>query len=97
MNQFDAAARPMSECFSETADFAPFDALAGNVPLDQMNPEPRAIGDPQQRSDALASQQMNFQEADKAPEDALNRILWRAMRGAAEPYPDWATSAVEDE
>jgi DNA-binding beta-propeller fold protein YncE len=97
MNQFDAAARPMSECFSETADFAPFDALPGNVPLDQMNPEPRAIGDPQQRSDALASQQMNFQEADKAPEDALNRILWRAMRGAAEPYPDWATSAVEDE
>ncbi len=39
LNQFDAAARPMFECFTETPDFTPFDALPSNVPLDQMNPE----------------------------------------------------------
>ena len=49
------------------------------------------------REGALASAAMNFAEIDKAPEDALNRVLWRAMRGS-EPYPEWATSAaVEDD
>ena len=37
---------------------------------------------------------MNFREVDKAPEDALNRILWRAMKGTREPYPEWAITAV---
>jgi len=40
---------------------------------------------------------MNFQQADQAPEDALNRILWRAQRGTTEPYPGWATSQSDDE
>ena len=33
---------------------------------------------------------MPFREADKAPEDVLNRILWHAMKGTREPYPIWA-------
>jgi YVTN family beta-propeller protein len=97
LNQFDAAARPMSECFTATATLAPWQAVPSNVALDQMNPAPQAIGDPQRRADALASQGMNFEQADRAPEDELNRILWRAMRGTAAPYPAWATSAGDDD
>jgi hypothetical protein len=97
MNQFDAAAGPMADCFCETPDFTPFEAVRANVPLDQMNPEPHKIGDAQRRADAQASQRMNFQQADKAPEDLLNRILWRAMRGTAEPYPAWAVRPVDDD
>ena len=37
---------------------------------------------------------MNFREVDKAPEDALNRILWRAVKGTREPYPEWAITAI---
>jgi DNA-binding beta-propeller fold protein YncE len=92
MNQFDAAARPMFECFTDTPEFTPFQALPNSVPLDQMNPEPRKLAHPQLRADALASQQMNFSQADRAPEDKLNRILWRAMRGPSVPYPEWAVS-----
>jgi hypothetical protein len=74
-----------------------FDALPVTIPLDQMNPDPKAIRDPAAKAAALASAAMNFAEIDKAPEDALNRVLWRAMRGS-EPYPEWATSAaVEDD
>lgn len=91
MNQFDAAARPMFECFTDTPDFSPFVALPNQVPLNQMNPDTQAIRDPQLRADALASAGMDFGQVDRAPEDALNRILWRAMRGTGEPYPDWAT------
>src|SRR5204863_43931 len=82
-NQFDASATPMTDCFTDTPDCGPFTALPSNVPLDQRNPKPTAIGDPQLRADALASAAIDFSVVDRAPEDLLNRILWRAMRGTA--------------
>ena len=42
MNQFDASATPMFDCFTDTADVTPFDSVANNIPLDQMNPDPAA-------------------------------------------------------
>ena len=56
-----------------------------------------AIVDPALRRDAVASSRMNFREVDKAPEDLLNRVLWRAMKGTSEPYPEWAAAKVEDD
>lgn len=97
MNQFDASATPMWDCFTNTPDLTPFKALPNQIPLDQMNPGTQAIQDPILRRDAEVSARMNFREVDKAPEDALNRILWRAMRGTAEPYPEWAITASEDD
>ena len=96
MNQFDASATPMFDCFSDTADLKPFDAVPNLVPLDQMNPDPQAINDPVLREDAIVSAGLNFLEVDKAPEDTLNRILWRAMKGSQVPYPEWAISNVVD-
>ena len=75
----------MWDCFTDTPDYAPFVAVPANVPLDQMNPPAHALADPVARRDALASARMNFREVDKAPEDALNRILWRAMKGSGSP------------
>jgi YVTN family beta-propeller protein len=97
MNQFDASAEPLRDCFTDTPDLAPYAALPNNVPLDQMNGDPQSLGDPQLRADALASERMNFNEVDRAPEDALNRILWRAQRGTAAPYPEWAVQPVADD
>lgn len=97
MNQFDASATPMFACFTETPDFTPFTALPTTIPLDQMNPAASALKDPVLRRDALASARMDFRTADKAPEDTLNRILWRAMRGSATPYPEWAVSPDTDD
>lgn len=97
MNQFDASAEPLRECFTDTPDLAPFTAVASNVPLDQMNGEPQSLADPQLRADALACEQMNFDQVDRAPEDALNRVLWRAQRGTADPYPEWAVHLVADD
>jgi YVTN family beta-propeller protein len=98
MNQFDASATPMFDCFSGTPDFTPYTALPANVPLDELNPEAEAINDAALRNDALVSATLNFREIDKAPEDVLNRILWRSMRGSREAYPEWAISAdAEDE
>jgi DNA-binding beta-propeller fold protein YncE len=97
MNVFDASATPMFDCFTETPDFTPFAALPANVPLDQMNPAPVSIADPRLRADAETSATLDFAHVDRAPEDVLNRILWRAMRGTGAPYPEWAIAATGDD
>ncbi len=45
MNQFDASATPMFDCFTDKPDLTPFASVANLVPLDQMNPDPKAIRD----------------------------------------------------
>jgi hypothetical protein len=90
MNQFDATATPMFDCFTETADDTPFVAVANQVPLNQMNPDPKVIKDAKLRRDAYASARLNFRIPDACPEDVLNRILWHAMKGSQTPYPVWA-------
>jgi hypothetical protein len=86
MNELDAIAAPMFECFADAPDLTPFDAVPNQVPLDQMNPEPRAIADPERRRYAEASAKLPLDEPDRCPEDLLNRILWNAQKGSA-PYP----------
>jgi len=97
MNQFDASASPMFECFQDKPDLTPYTSLPARVALDELNPKPVAIADPVLREDAVVSASLNFREIDRAPEDVLNRILWRAMRGSRVPYPEWAITAYEDE
>jgi YVTN family beta-propeller protein len=97
MNQFDASAIPMFDCFNQQPDFTPFTAVASNIPLDQMNPDPKAIHDPLLKHNAIVSSRLNFKQVDRAPEDVLNRILWHAVKGPNEPYPEWAVTRVEDD
>ena len=96
MNQFDASATPMFDCFSDTADLAPYSAVPNIIPLDQLNPPVAAIRDPAQLHWAKVSQEMPLDEVDAADEDTLNRILWHAMRGRDDTYPAWAVLADGD-
>ena len=97
MNQFDASATPMSDCFQETPNLTPYTAVPNTVPLDQMNPPAKALLNPILRRDAEVSARLNFREVDKAPEDVLNRILWNAMAGPDRPYPEWAVTPDADD
>ena len=90
MNQFDAAASPMREAFTDEPDFTPFTAVPNRVPLDEMNPPPAKIKDPLLRKQARISAGLNFRRIDACPEDVLNRILWHAVKGPGVPYPEWA-------
>ncbi|MEQ1827388.1 MAG: bifunctional YncE family protein/alkaline phosphatase family protein [Pirellula sp.] len=96
MNQFDAAATPMFDCFSDTPNLQPFTSVPVNIALDELNSPPAKITNAIRRKFAESSASINFAEVDKAPEDLLNRILWNAMRGDL-PYPDWAITVHEDE
>lgn len=97
MNQFDASATPMYDCFVDQPDSTPFHSVANLVPLDQMNAATSDIRDPILRHDSLVSEGLNFREIDRAPEDVLNRILWRAMKGSSVPYPEWAIANANDD
>lgn len=97
MNQFDGSATPMFDCFQDTSDLRSFESVPANIPLDQMNPGSVAITDPLLKQLAEWSEEMNFEQVDRAPEDRLNRVLWHAMRGSDAPYPEWAVGVEEEE
>src|SRR5258707_427000 len=97
MNQMDATATPMFDCFTNTPDFTEFNAVTNNVPLDRMNKSAKETSDRQLRRDAVVSGKLQFQKEDQCPEDVLNRILWRATKGPRMPYPAWASKRVDDD
>ncbi|HXR45904.1 MAG TPA: bifunctional YncE family protein/alkaline phosphatase family protein [Candidatus Limnocylindrales bacterium] len=97
MNQMDATATPMFDCFTNTADFTPFIAVANQTPLDQMNPAPKKISDLRLRRDAYVSGRLPLKKEDQCPEDVFNRILWDATKGPQTPYPVWAVNVVDDD
>ncbi len=97
MNQMDATATPMFDCFNSAPDFTPFDAVTNNVPLDKMNPSPRRIQDAQLRRDALVSARLPLDKEDQCPEDVFNHILWRAMKGSQAPYPAPVVTSADDD
>jgi hypothetical protein len=97
MNIMDATATPMSDCFGDTPNLTPFVSVPNQHPIDELAPDPKKVTDRQLRKDAIASAKLPLKEPDRCPEDVLNRILWRAMKGTAEPYPAWAVTKVEDD
>lgn len=97
MNIMDATATPMTDCFVATANLTPFDSVPNQVPLFELNPEPKKINNVLLKKDAIASAKLKLDEPDRCPEDVLNRILWRAMKGTDKPYPEWAITKVDDD
>jgi YVTN family beta-propeller protein len=97
MNQLDATATPMFDCFTNVPDLRPFSAVASNILLDQMNPETRRISDRMLRKNAYASARLPLAKPDQCPEDLLNRIIWHAMKGSSAPYPEWAVQSQADD
>ena len=97
MNQLDAIATPMFDCFTDTPDLSPFNVVPNQVPLDQMNPSPKKIINRLLRKDARVSARLPLEKPDQCPDDVLNRILWRATKGPLTPYPEWAVAGDMDD
>jgi YVTN family beta-propeller protein len=86
LNQFDAGAEPMRDCFTDTPDFSPYEALPGNIPLDELNPPLENL-----TGEALhwakMSLEQDLDDVDRIDEDIFNRIIWHAVKGYDVPYP----------
>jgi phospholipase C len=79
MTQYDAAAKPMWQCFQNTATASSFIAIMPTINLSEKNV---ASNYWQQKSES-----MNFAQEDAAPDDELNKILWVAMKGENTTIP----------
>jgi len=85
MSQYDAAATPMFNSFTDKADLAPYKARPARVDLNEKNPE-TAPG-------ATRSAQLDFSKEDTAPDIEFNEIIWKAVRGADSVMPAPVRSA----
>jgi hypothetical protein len=85
MSYYDAAATPMYGAFQSAPDLTPYSKLIATVPFDEKNP-PGTQG-------ASLSQAMNFTDADLTPEEPLNEIIWRSVKGPGVPMPPPRRSA----
>jgi hypothetical protein len=79
LTQYDAGATPMFNSFQKRAQLVAYQPRTPKVDVAAIN-QRNAPG-------AQQSMRMNFDVYDRAPEDELNRILWRATRGPGAPYP----------
>lgn len=85
LSQYDQAAMPMWRLFDRKPDLRPYEALPEQFPVTQVNT--------MASFDAQQSAQMDFSQEDRIPMDALNQILWHAVKGSSTPYPTTSDTA----
>ena len=85
MTQYDRAATPMYRSFQSQPNLWAFQTLTPQTDLEAKNP---ATG-----PGAVASAKLDFSDVDRADPDALNKILWDALR-PGEPMPAPVHSAA---
>jgi hypothetical protein len=85
MNQQDAMAPLMFDCFTNVPDFTPYTALPNNVDL-ASGVAGTAKLSPKQQYWARKLQEMDFTKPDRINEDIFNRYIWFTVKGDA-PYP----------
>ena len=87
MNKFDTFAEPMTDCFTDTPDFAPYQAMSANIDLEELNPPLESLN-----GDALywakKSLEQDLDDIDRIDEDTFNRVIWHAVKGYDVPYPE---------
>src|SRR5437867_2665874 len=86
LSQFDAAANPMFESFTDQPDVAPYKPEPARIDLQAIN-SLLAYG-------AERSNHMDFSEYDRIDDFELNEILWRAIKGVNAPIPPAVRRAI---
>ncbi|MFO0958806.1 MAG: alkaline phosphatase family protein [Isosphaeraceae bacterium] len=86
LSQFDAAATPMYNAFTNKADLTPYSHEPARIDLEAMN-SPLAYG-------ADRSNAMDFSDYDRIDDFELNEILWKAIKGADSPVPPAVRRAI---
>ena len=79
LTQFDAAATPMTDSFTNKPDLTPYDAITPSQSLTELNTASSPL--------AAASARMKLADADQAPERELNEAIWKSVKGADSTMP----------
>jgi YVTN family beta-propeller protein len=89
MNQFDLAATPMADAFTDYPNFEPFDLLPSQIPLTETTPIAHALNGIR-RDWARASARMfltGFRPDADQYENLINHANWYSTKGFSTPYP----------
>ena len=86
LSQYDAAARPMFNSFTNKADLTPYTLTPAEIDLNAVN-DKFAYG-------AMRSMEMDFTEYDRIDDFELNEILWRSIMGEDAPLPPAVRRAI---
>ena len=73
LSQYDAAARPMFNSFTNKPDLTPYTLTPAEIDLNAVN-DKFAYG-------AMRSMEMDFTAYDRIEDFELNEILWRSIMG----------------
>jgi hypothetical protein len=79
MTQYDAAATPMGRCFSKTPDHTAFNSLPANIDLTEVNPTGTKL--------AAMAKGLDLSKIDRAPDEIMNAMLWKAIKGDNSKMP----------
>ncbi|MEK7954244.1 bifunctional YncE family protein/alkaline phosphatase family protein [Luteolibacter soli] len=86
LSQYDAAARPMFNSFTDVADLTPYTHEAAQFDVEEKNTELSYGSD--------RSNKMDFSEYDRVDDFELNEILWHATMGKDAPTPPAVRQAI---
>jgi YVTN family beta-propeller protein len=85
MNRFDRTADPLTACFTAQPDLRPYTHLPNVIPLDEMNPAPKALsGEARRLAEACA--RLDWSDVDRADATTVARAVWGSVRGT-QPFP----------
>jgi YVTN family beta-propeller protein len=79
MTQYDAAAVAMWRCFTKTPDKTPFNSFPSNINLNDVNPKKTKL--------AAMAKGLDFTAVDRVPDDIMNAMLWKAIKGENAKVP----------
>jgi YVTN family beta-propeller protein len=79
MSQYDAAAMPLFDCFTNNPDTSPYIAKAPEVDLEQRNV---AVNESSRKSDLF-----NFAKEDQVADIDLNEVIWKYVKGENSAMP----------
>jgi len=79
LTQYDAAATPMWRCFSNKADLSVFNAKPNRVDLNEKNEIKNKF--------SSLSNKLDFSKEDVIPDQVLNEIIWKSVKGENSPLP----------
>jgi YVTN family beta-propeller protein len=88
MTQYDAAATPMLNSFSDTRNLSPYMAI---------KPDQNILAEKNGPNAPLASKAntLDFSSQDRAPEQLLNQMIWQSVRGQDSQMPTPSTGFRE--
>jgi len=79
MTQYDASAESMWRCFSDKPDSTVFETRPCRINLDETNPAHTKL--------AFLSKDLDFSKEDMMPDQLMNEITWKAVRGEHSVMP----------